>query len=43
MVISIYKHVLQQWQWIVFLGAKPAQDEKQYIMSFKFFKQNTLT
>ena len=23
------KHVLQQWQWIVFGSAKPAQDEKQ--------------
>ena len=22
------KHVLQQWQWIVFGSAKPAQDEK---------------
>ena len=43
MFISMYKHVLQQWQWVVFLGAKPAQDEKQSIMSFKFLKQTTLT
>ena len=40
--LHINKPVLQQWQWIVFLGAKPAQDEKQY-HEFQVFKQHTLT
>ena len=37
MFISIYKHVLQQWQWTVFLGAKPAQDEKTTYHDFQGF------
>ena len=38
---SIYKNVLQHLQWIVFPGAKPAQDEKN-TMIFIFLNKNSL-
>ena len=38
--ISTYKHVLQHWQWTVFLGAKPAQNGGKQTLFLTFFKQN---
>ena len=35
------KHVLQQWQWIVFGSAKPAQDEKPKTRRKMKTKQNS--